>query len=222
MQSSKAILIAVVSVILATTAVHGFVTNRWNGADVAPVLPDIPKKFGEWVGEDLRTAIDEPGIAYLSRRYTSTANGRTIVVSLSLGHPGLTAIHTPEYCYTGSGYEMTGSIAPFALPAQSSAFWTTAFQKPGGVDALRIYWGWSADGQWKAPNHPRLTFLGKQSLCKLYIVATGAGATAVGQDKQLDDFMSRFIDQLNGAMFAANGTLRGSPTPPTPAEAGGS
>jgi hypothetical protein len=222
MHASKALLIAIVDIILATTAVHGVVTNRWNGGDVAPVLPEIPKQFGEWVGEDQRTTIDEPGIAYLSRRYTSATNGRVIVISLSLGHPGLTAIHTPEYCYTGSGYEMNGSTSHFEMPSLDAEFWTTCFQKPGGADALRIYWGWSANGQWRAPNHPRLSFLGKPSLCKLYIVAAGAGATAAGQDKQLDDFMTRFIGQLNGAMFpTSNGTLRGSPTPPTQAEAVG-
>jgi len=216
MHGSRTTLIAVFVVIGATAAAHGVVTNRWNGGDAVPVLPDIPMKFGDWTGEDLKSSLDDPNIAHLSRRYTHKANGRMMVISLSMAHPGLTAVHTPEYCYTGSGYEMDGSITKFQTKGPAAEFWTTAFQRPGGADALRIYWAWSADGNWRAPTYPRLTFLGQRSLSKLYVVAGGAAAAASGQDAQLDDFFANLLGSLNGALFApAAKTPRGSPTPPS-------
>jgi hypothetical protein len=216
MHGSRTTLIAVFVLIAATAAAHGVVTNRWNGGDAAPVLPDIPMNFGDWTGEVLQSQLDDPNIAHLSRRYTHNGSGRTLVISLSLGHPGLTAVHTPEYCYTGSGYEMDGSITKFRVNGPAAEFWTTAFQKPGGADKLRIYWAWSATGAWRAPTYPRLAFLGQRSLCKLYVVAGGAVPAPAGQDPQLDDFFVRLLGSLNGALFApATQTPRGSPTPPS-------
>src|SRR5262245_12452318 len=216
MHGSRATLIAVFVVIAVTTAAHGIATNRWNGGDEIPVLPDVPMKLGDWTGEDLKSQVTDPNIAHLSRRYTHTGNGRSIVISLSLGHPGLTAVHTPEYCYTGSGYEMNGSISQYHAKAPAADFWTTAFQKPGGADALRIFWAWSADGTWRSPTYPRLTYLGQRSLCKLYVVAGGVAAASSGQDEQLDKFFVILLGSLNGALFApAANTPRGSPTPPS-------
>ena len=126
MHEARKTLIAVLVVIAATTAAHGIMTNRWNGGDAEPVLPDLPRKFGDWIGEDLKSDLNEAGIAHLARRYTNATNGRSYVVSLSLGHPGLTAVHTPEYCYTGSGYEMAGPIGRFAVAQPAAEFWTTA------------------------------------------------------------------------------------------------
>jgi hypothetical protein len=220
MHASRAALIAVFVAVAATTAAHGIVSNRWNGGDAAAVLPEIPTRIGDWVGEDIPSQIAEPGIAHLARKYTHAANGRSFIVSLSLGHPGLTAIHTPEYCYTGSGYEMEGGIGKYAAPSTPAEFFTTAFQKPGGTDPLRIYWAWSADGTWRAPNHPRLTYLGQRSLCKLYVVAGGDAAAKPGQDSTLDDFVAKFVGTLNGALFAPSANApRGSPTPPSTTEA---
>jgi hypothetical protein len=220
MHGSRTTLIAVFVVIATTAVAHGVVTNRWNGGDALPVLPEIPKQFGDWIGEDLKSDVSDPGIAHLSRRYTHAASGRSFVISLSLGHPGLTAVHTPEYCYTGSGYEMEGAITRFTVRQPAAEFWTTAFQKPGGADALRIYWAWSAQGAWRAPGYPRLAFLGQRSLCKLYVVAGGVAPVAPGQDAQLDDFFLNLLGSLNGALFApADKTPRGSPTPPSRTEA---
>jgi hypothetical protein len=220
MHASRATLIAVFVVIAATAAVHGIVSNRWNGADVEAALPEIPMRIADWVGEDVPSQAAEPGIAHLARKYTHAASGRSFIVSVSYGHPGLTAIHTPEYCYTGSGYEMDGGVGKYTAKSSPAEFFTTAFQKPGGAEPLRIYWAWSADGTWRAPNNPRLTFLGKRSLCKLYVVAGGGTAAAPGQDAALDDFIAKFVSTLNGALFAPSArTLRGSPTPPSTTEA---
>lgn len=206
MHGYRTLLIAALAVIVVTTAAHGIVTNRWNGGDKTPTLPEIPLRFGNWNGADQHSDFDEPGIAHLSRRYVNTVTGRTFVVSLSLGHPGLTAIHTPEYCYTGSGYEMTTPITRRTLDGagRPDELFTTVFQKPGAAagESLRLFWTWSADGQWKAPTHPRLSFLGKPTLCKLYVVTSGGVDAAAGRDPQLDEFLAGLRDSLNGALFS--------------------
>lgn len=204
MHAYRTLLIAVLLVVVATTAAHGIVTNRWNGGDATPTLPDIPLRFGNWNGEDQHSDFNEPGIAHLSRRYVNSVTGRTFVITLSLGHPGLTAIHTPEYCYTGSGYEMTTPITRRALDGTPAEFFTTVFQKPGAAagESLRLFWSWSADGQWHAPAHPRLAFLGKPTLCKLYVVTAGGVDATPGRDPQLDEFLAGLRDNLNAAIFS--------------------
>ncbi len=191
MHAQRATYLAVLAVIAVTAAAHGVVTNRWNGGESAPVLPSIPLRFGDWVGADQPSDFNEPGIAHLARRYVHAANGRSFFVTLSLGHPGLTAVHTPEYCYAGSGYEMTTPV--IRRPVDGGEFFTTVFQKPGpsGGEATRLFWAWSADGTWRAPTHPRLTFLGRPLLCKLYVVAPSGIDIAPGR-------VARDLEQWQG------------------------
>ena len=50
---------------------------------------------------------------------------------------------------------------------------------------------------------PRLAFLGKPNLYKLYVVAPGAPDAEPGRDPQLDDFLATLLGSLNDALFAA-------------------
>jgi hypothetical protein len=57
-------------------------------------------------------------------------------------------------------------------PDEASAeYYTAVFRKTeGGLATFsRAYWMWSAQGTWTAPENPRLSFLGKDALYKLYI-----------------------------------------------------
>jgi hypothetical protein len=182
---------------------HGVATNRWSGVgDAAPTIPEVPKQFGGWVGEDQESNIDDPALANVTRIYTHKASGRTLVISLTVGHPGITAVHTPDYCYRGGGYEMTEAITRRGA-AGANAFWTTTFRKStaAGTDQLRIFWAWSAGEAWTAPDYPRLYFMGKPSLYKLYVVAPGGAEAAAGKDAVLDDFMTSFQAVLDKSLF---------------------
>src|SRR5207244_9729177 len=131
--------------------------------------------------------------------YTHRKSGRSFVMSLTVGHPGLTAVHTPEYCYRGSGYEVAGPIETRGVngPAPGT-LWTTAFRKAtaANTDQLRIFWAWSAGGPWEAPDHPRLHFMGRPALYKLYVVAPGGAEAAPGTDPAVDDFLTAFLAAL--------------------------
>jgi hypothetical protein len=201
MHGSRTTVIAVLALTLFAAVAHGVATNRWNGGDPAPTIPDVPKQFGNWVGEDEESNIDDPALANITRTYTHKSSGRVFVISLTVGHPGLTAVHTPDYCYRGGGYEMTEAIVRRA--ADANAFWTTTFRKStaSGTEQLRIFWAWSAGGAWAAPDYPRLHFMGKPSLYKLYVVAPSGAEALAGKDAALDEFMTAFLAVLDKSLF---------------------
>src|SRR5947208_1436008 len=206
MHGSRSTVIAVFALTLFAAVAHGVASNRWNGGDAAPTMPPVPKQFGGWVGEDQASNIDDPALANLTRTYTHKSSGRTFIVSLTVGHPGLTAVHTPEYCYRGSGYEMGEPIVRRGVdgPSGPCTFWTTAFRKTtaAGTENLRIFWAWSAGAPWAAPDYPRLHFMGRPSLYKLYVVAPGGAEAAAGKDPILDEFMTSFLSVLDKTLFA--------------------
>ena len=53
-----------------------------------------------------------------------------------------------------------------------SALNRAAFRLPDATssDIVRVFWGWSDNGIWKAPKNPRLVFRGQPYLFKLYVV----------------------------------------------------
>jgi len=205
MRGSRTTVVAVLTLTLLADVAHGVATGRWNGGTPgAPVMPPVPPQFGAWVGEDLPSNVDDQGLANLTRTYTHKKSGRSFVVSVTVGHPGLTAVHTPEYCYAGSGYEAAAPIETRAVDGPANgAFWTTAFRKgsAAGTEQLRIFWAWSAGGAWEAPHHPRLHFMGRPALYKLYVVAPGGADAAPGKDPALDDFLAGFLASLTDALF---------------------
>jgi hypothetical protein len=208
MHVSRTTVIAVLALTLTAAAAHGVVTSRWTGGrDPIVDVPAIPEKVGDWAGSDDTTDRDDPGLIHFTRRYTHARTGRSILMSLTVGHPGLTAVHTPEYCYRGSGYDVAGPIE--RRPAEvkhgpPAVFWTTQFQKKtaAGTEQLRVFWAWSAGQGWAAPDYPRLHYLGKPSLYKLYVVAGGQADVTPGKDAVLDDFLATLLGALNQSLFA--------------------
>ena len=144
-------------------------------------------------------------MALFSQQFLEATPGDAIY---GAGHPGLTAVHTPEYCYRGGGYDVAGAIVRRSADVPSGAaanFWTTQFEKKttAGTEQLRIFWAWSADGVWHAPNFDaRFYYIGKPLLYKLYVVGAGQADITPGQDHVLDDFLASLLGTLNNALFA--------------------
>jgi hypothetical protein len=162
---------------------HGLWTGRWQRSDALDValarVGHVPLTVGSWKGHDLevdpapfRQARAE---AYWTRRYEDS-KGRAVTVILMCGRSGPLAVHTPDVCYRGAGYEMAGdpeSVDVSAGPGGPAHFWTARFQKeePGAAGQLRLLWSWSTGGgPWLAPERPRLTFAGQPALYKLYVI----------------------------------------------------
>jgi hypothetical protein len=211
MHGSRTTVIAVLALTVTAAAAHGVVTSRWTGGRQAVgAIPQIPNSLGSWVGSDDETDDTDPGLIHFTRRYTHARTGRSLLMSLTVGHPGLTAVHTPEYCYRGSGYDVAGPIERRVAEVTGgppATFWTTQFEKKSaaGPEQLRVFWAWSAGKSWEAPDRPRLHYLGKPSLYKLYVVGAGQADVSPGKDAVLDEFLATLLGTLNQTLFAPPG-----------------
>jgi hypothetical protein len=202
---------------------HGLATSRWHrSAALERALArvaDVPLRIGSWQGHALPT---DPEVfaqaraeAYWMRRYQETGTARAVTVILMCGRPGPLAVHTPDVCYRGAGYEMAGSAASLDVSLKDGTkgqLWTAVFSKEQGMAGgqLRLFWMWNADGQWQAPASPRMAFAGRSALYKLYVVRELAGAEPLSADPTLD-FIGQLLPALNGALFppdkSSNGEL---------------
>src|SRR5207244_1355928 len=128
-------------------------------------------------------------------------------VILMCGRAGRMAVHTPEVCYGGAGFDMLGAPAPYpvAFDGKQAIFWTARFAKPNtpGAD-LRLCWAWNAGGAWQAPSSPRWTFRGQPFLYKLYVIEEEAGYRRGGsaQADALADFLPHLLGALERTLFS--------------------
>lgn len=202
-------LIVLAGLIVAATAAHGLATGRWTRADQVAdlVLPIVPSQIGDWRGEDLKSDLDgDKHLRNLTRRYTHAKTGRSFTMSLTLGPAGLTAQHTPEYCYPGSGYKLADAVKQFVVPGRTEtdgSFRTAVFRKdgPSGPDSVRIFWAWTAEGKWTAPKWPELQFLGGSALHKLYVVSSATDQPDA--DPATGEFLSALVGALHQSLFAS-------------------
>jgi hypothetical protein len=191
--------------------VHGVWTGRWQPShaleEAVARVRDVPLSFGDWRGEELppdREAFARAGaVGYWMRQYRNGQTGEAVTVLLMCGRAGKMAVHTPDLCYGGVGYEVVGEPAREAVPGVSpaAAFWGARFRKPGpaGDSALRIHWGWRARGAWEAPERPRWHFAGAPFLYKLYVVRD---ATADGPEGDASlPFLQALLPELEKTLF---------------------
>ncbi|MCX7702230.1 MAG: EpsI family protein [Gemmataceae bacterium] len=158
---------------------HGLATDRWtdviSDASGGNITDQIPLTLGDWVGEILpRQEEDDRKTMIENRRYRHRLTGSWVLTSLTAGRAGRVSIHNPEHCYLGSGYQVVDSIRleTIRFGEREGTFWTGHFEKrkATGVESIRIYWGWTSDGTWEAPEYPRLYFAARPRLYKLYFI----------------------------------------------------
>jgi hypothetical protein len=197
-----------------TGVVHGLWTGRWHTSEAlvaaAARVEAVPRTIGTWQGKELPT---DPALyaqagarGYWLRAY-ATDRGGAVSVVLMCGPWSKMSVHTPDFCYSGAGYEMVGAAvrekvtAPGAAPAE---FWTARFRKqsPTGATFLRILWSWSTDGTWRAPDRPRWTFAGSPYLYKLYLVRDVTGEVEPAELVRSLAFLPELLPELQKSLFA--------------------
>ena len=109
------LVIAVAVVGLLAAAVVERVTSRvvsGNVQESAARLDRVPATFGDWTSTEsplddkvLRVA---EAAGNVSRVYANRKNGNRVSVLLLCGPTGPIGAHEPQYCYAGSGFEMSG------------------------------------------------------------------------------------------------------------------
>jgi hypothetical protein len=176
----KGSLLAALGIVLAAGILHGVGTDRWGRSDELQIalsrLHDLPEKVGDWQASTLEmdgSVLRQAGAegSWL-RRFTNTRTGAVVTILLLCGPTRHMAIHQPEDCYRGAGYEMAAPATPLPMREGMDVFWTARFCKPpsSGGEQLRICWSWFADDRWQAPENPRFAFAGVPVLTKLYAI----------------------------------------------------
>src|SRR5262245_34789283 len=170
--------VAAVVVLLFSGLVHGLWTDRWGDAQdlnaAAARLDLLPLQLGEWAGEDQPIKDRKSGglAGSVTRRYVHRTTGKAVTVFLACGRAGPVSIHTPDVCYTASGFKMDAK-KDYTLPPGSArpgaTFYTDQMRRTRATDQtqLRIFWSWFAEGKWQAVESPRLAFVGTPVLYKL-------------------------------------------------------
>lgn len=165
-------------------------------------LSQIPAEFGSWTSSDGTISEREQRVAsiqgYVRREYHNHDSGYQVGMTLLCGPAGPMAVHPPTACFEGVGYEpLSGPmLTSIARPDQSSAhrqnavlrdeFNKATFRQDESsmTQAVRVFWGWSSNGDWTAPARPRVAFRGSGWLYKLYVTDRSAlrpGAPVVPQ-----------------------------------------
>ncbi len=190
----------------------------WSGPRHNPALLEeaagrvalVPFDFDGWEGKTMdvdREEFEQAGAkTFWARQYTR--RGQMLTVLLMCGKAGRMAVHTPEFCYQGLGYELVSAPQQFALPLRTEAgsakteFWTARFNKPLGVsNDLRLFWAWNDGNGWQAPSSPRWQFRRAAFLYKLYIVHPTSAQQALN-DELGAEFLPRFLPVADKILFA--------------------
>lgn len=194
--------------------VHGTWTGRWSrpqGVEQAvAALERVPRAVGAWEGQDLeidRREVARAGLdGCLMRRYEHRRDGRQVVAILVCGRPGPVAVHTPDICMPGAGFDLVAPPARCQKAAdapQPADFWTARFQKDEAAVPLcrRVSWSWTGDGVWQAPDQPRLTFARFNALYKLYLIQEVSRSDGQTPEEDCDDFIRDLLPELTAALF---------------------
>jgi hypothetical protein len=210
--------LAAIGVILIGSAlVHGQWTGRWDAMANSPHAPadlsHVPMRVGDWNGQDVEVnERDLPSVsAVFMCRYTHRTSGQTVTVSLVGGRPSFVAVHTPDMCFVGGGYELSAppvrkafDIEPGSAQAQ---FFVARFRKVrlDTSEHLRVFWAWTDGTGWVAPSNPRLRFARCQMLYKIYFVRSVENQDETADPGPCVDLMQALLPRMTEVLFCPNG-----------------
>lgn len=197
------------AVLIASGLLHGLQTSRWRVSHelreaAARLKTAAPETLGAWSGRD--EAMDPRQVqvaqfsSYINRAYVEAKTNRTVSLLLACGPRGPISVHTPEFCFVGAGYEE--EARPRRVAARGgNVFWMSDFKpKTGSGEALRVYYAWSTDGAWSAPEFSRYSFAGSPYLYKLYLVRRLGGPGEPTEGDPALDFAEELLPVLARAL----------------------
>jgi hypothetical protein len=204
-------------VIVVSGLIHGLWSDRWGlssePATSASKLAGVPTTLGDWYMCD-ESSLDareqaNAGIAgYLIRRYVQNGKGNQVQMYLLCGRSGQISVHTPDICFAGAGYEFSNSPErKTGIGQPGDDFWVGQCAKRTAAlpEQVRVYWSWSATGQWQAPDNPRLNFARSKALFKLYVIhAVPSLGEPIDKDPSLD-FITQLLPELRRCLFSEQG-----------------
>lgn len=201
--------------VVATTLLHGRMTDRWAGRNVplelreAAVLLEsrFPREAGEWKAvDDIAAEPDEleraGAIGHVSRTYKHSASGMpTVAVFVVCATPHAASGHTPDRCYPGAGFEIgeTEHRETITLAdGRRAEFFSGTFRKSG--QTLRVFWTYGVRGVWVAPQIARIALADATAVYKLYVIVEET-TLAAGQGTQACiDFSQQLLPRFDAAV----------------------
>jgi len=173
----------------------------------------VPEAFGAWSSEPGTISDREQRAAsihgYVRRDYQNADSGYRIGMTLLCGPAGPMAVHPPTACFEGVGYiPLSGPViasvssettGPNATDLESvihqDEFNKSTFRQDHSTisQTVRVFWGWSSTGSWKAPSRPRVEFRGQPWLYKLYVTDHSTRRPGVAVIPQAESFLKEAL-----------------------------
>jgi hypothetical protein len=208
----------VIGLTLASGVIHGRLSNRWGpSADMvaaAARLQQVPAQIGDWQLQESRpldkNAADILQCAgYIFRTYVNQKTREAANVTVIIGPPVPTAIHDPEICYSGQGYELGTPRQRVLISAHEGAqheLWSVTLRsKDLESGFVKVYYGLSTGDRWQAPEGARLMLAGKPYLYKVQ----SAMYLPPGADLEASDpcrsFLEAFLPTVKQYLIEAAG-----------------
>lgn len=192
------------------------------------IVNETPSKFDDWTGVDNgkvsenekanEAILKESGaLAQISRVYENPFFEERINLYFISGVSFRVAMHSPEACYPGSGFEEQGEKQTFDFDyvytdsktgkkyARKATFYTAVFKK--GDYSERVFWAWNDGSGWEAPGIARIRYSGHIPLCKCYFSYVENHSNHNNYNNTfIVDFATRFLSDLDNRMIV-NGEL---------------
>ena len=206
-------------IIVSAAIVQGFWTGRWGVDESAELrtfadhLANVPMTIGDWEGTDMEEMdARERQIAgatgALNRRYKNRLTAQVVSLYLVSGNFRNIAVHTPDQCYVAAGFTMLNQPIQYSENTDAGKVdcYTTVFKKEdhAATQMLRVFWTWSFDGVWQAPNLPRVAMVGKPALYKMYLINEVSSPGQAIEETPSYEFMQVLMPELNAALFPAS------------------
>ncbi len=149
-------------------------------------LQQIPGQIGAWTSaaekiDDRELRLAEIS-AFIRREYRHAETGRAVSLTILCGPAGPMSVHPPTACFEGVGYSLISGPTVVGITddtEQTISLKKASFrlQDSSLSEVVRVFWGWSIDGEWDAPGSPRMSYRGQPWLYKLYVVDRAYEAT---------------------------------------------
>lgn len=208
-------LVLAAGIVISAGFIHGAWTNRWRpNAELQQVVSrfaEVPSTWSGWTSEKIKLDPRElkaaGAVGTFSRRYIDSVSGEAVSVFVLAGSPGDIAVHTPDICYPGAGYVL-GPIEKTEVEIEGTSqraklFTSTATRnRPDSLQRIRLYWAWTVDGSWTAPDDARQTYVSVPVLCKLYLISQ-ENAEESGATSPQRIFLGRFLPHLTDTLYPA-------------------
>ena len=206
--------IAAVCMVVGTTYLHGRMTDRWAGTNVAAELRQaaerleeyFPSRCGDWeVAEELESSPEElrraGAVGHVSRSYINTKSKAQLSVFVVCATPHNASGHTPDRCYPGAGFEIAETehrqTVTLADGRKADVF-TGTFRKAG--QTLRVLWTYGIEDTWVAPQIARIELANARAVYKVYVIIDESTLPPGVGGKVCADFLAVVLSDFDAAL----------------------